>query len=70
MASKRHQRRRSCERKVAHATEEAAAIEAKRLRRKGCGLVRWYKCGFCPAWHVGHADKRTRQAISANFHRN
>lgn len=68
MSSLRHQRRRSCECKVRHDTESSAAIEAKRLRRRG-PFVRWYPCRFCGGWHVGRANRKTRQSVAANLRR-
>lgn len=68
MASLRRFRRRSCECKKRHATETAAAIEARRLRRKG-SFVRWYSCRFCGGWHVGRPDNQQRQSIAANLRR-
>ncbi len=49
MASKRHQRRRSCESKVRHSDEEAAARHARSL-----GVIYMpYPCPFCGGWHLG-----------------
>ena len=66
MASKRHQRRRGCEGKVAHATQ-GEAWQAARLLRKSQSGGTWaaYKCPFCGRFHVGRPTARQRQAIRA-----
>jgi hypothetical protein len=53
MASKRHIRRRSCERKVRHNDFEAALAHAKRQRAVHGEVVVPYPCHFCGGWHVG-----------------
>jgi hypothetical protein len=57
VASKRRLRRRSCESKVPHPTETAAAAHARSI---GSG---WYPCGN--HWHVGRPSKRQRQSYAA-----
>jgi hypothetical protein len=66
MASKRHQRRRGCEGKVAHATQGEAWQAACLLRKSQSGGT-WaaYKCPFCGRFHVGRPTARQRQAIRA-----
>lgn len=65
MPSKRRQRRRSCEGKVAHATEGEAWREAARLRwvHDG-GSWRAYRCARCGFFHVGRPNAQQRQAIN------
>lgn len=66
MASKRHQRRRSCERKKSYETKEHALAAAAGLRRAFFGGT-WsaYKCSFCGCWHVGRQSSRDIQAMRA-----
>lgn len=63
MASKRHQRRRGCERKHAYATRDEATRAAGQLRRAYLGGT-WaaYRCAFCGQYHVGRPNARQRQA--------
>lgn len=63
MASKRRLRRRSCEGKVQHKTEEAARKHAYSL--KSVGQYHGYKCNFCKCWHVGRPTKEAKQAYAA-----
>ena len=66
MASKRHQRRRGCEGKVAHATQ-GEAWRAAALLRKSFNGGTWavYRCPWCGRFHVGRPTARQRQAIRA-----
>lgn len=66
MASKRHQRRRSCEGKVAHATMQDAGIAAAKLRKSFLGGT-WsaYHCQWCGKYHVGRQNARDRRAMHA-----
>lgn len=66
MASRRRERRRSCESKVAHATYAIAAREAARLRWAHHGGT-WvaYRCRWCKLYHVGRQSARARQAMRA-----
>ena len=66
MASKRHQRRRSCESKVGHDTKEAALRAAAGLRKSFFGGS-WsvYRCEWCGRYHVGRPNARQRQAMNA-----
>lgn len=66
MASKRHLRRRACERKATHATREGAIIAAAKLRKSFNGGT-WaaYHCRWCGCWHVGRPTARQRQATRA-----
>lgn len=63
MSSKRRQRRRSCENKVRHLDEAAAAAHATSLRSA------WYRCSFCGAWHVGRRSRQLKAAIRARRER-
>jgi hypothetical protein len=58
MSSKRAQRWKACESKIAYATREAA-------RRRCFDRMGVYECGFCGAFHVGHVPKRVRQSRRA-----
>ena len=66
MASKRHQRRRSCESKVAYATKDEATRAAAGLRKSFFGGS-WsaYRCEWCGRYHVGRQNARQRQAMAA-----
>lgn len=73
MASKRAQRRRSCEGKIRHDTFEAAVAHAHSLRHKTgdrsyCAYPQGSRngCEFCGGWHVGRRPYR----LTAAFHRN
>ncbi len=61
MASKRHQRRRSCESKVRHPDEQSAQKHAHSLKEFSLA----YSCPFCHGWHVGRPDKKKRQSLAA-----
>lgn len=58
MASKRHMRRKSCERKVRHKTVHGALVAIRRTDDKpkhgNSNLMRPYACKFCGGWHNGH----------------
>lgn len=60
MASKRRLRRRSCSRKVRHATSASAqaAITALHARKGYQGRLDVYICRFCGAFHIGHGKHR------------
>jgi hypothetical protein len=62
MASKRRQRRKSCEGKAKHATEAAAVIQIQRSGERGLNP---YKCKHCSGWHVGHPPAHVRQGMAA-----
>lgn len=58
MSSKRHIRRRACERKKRHATQRAAIahlITQARAFGNTAGLEP-YHCRWCGGWHVGHPE--------------
>lgn len=58
MASKRRQRRRSCESKFRHETADAAWTEARRLTRLSGGRrYHAYRCRFCGGYHVGRPGR-------------
>ena len=58
MSSKRAVRRKSCEGKMRHATEDAAICAMKKTPSLGLAV---YRCPFCGSYHVGHMNKRQRQ---------
>lgn len=58
MASKRHQRRRSCENKLAHTDPNKALGIAKFMTARHKTTYRVYKCKFCGRWHVGRPSHR------------
>ncbi len=64
MASKRHQRRRSCQGKKHHPFMFNAITEAKRLRVRNPGDdYDAYACVCGNGFVVGHRTKRVRQQI-------
>jgi NOL1/NOP2/fmu family ribosome biogenesis protein len=65
MASKRRLRRKACEGKKKH-TREGVEIARGVMKKKGVRMV-IYKCRFCRMYHLGHPDKRTKQAIKAKY---
>ena len=62
MASKRHLRRKVCERKHKYATEEQARFQADRISREQGLPMNYYKCQWGNHWHIGHAPFRLRAA--------
>lgn len=55
MSSKRRLRRRTCERKVRHASEQDGLAALRSLRRSGDNdVMNVYHCRFCGGWHTGH----------------
>ncbi len=50
MASKRHFKRRSCQTKIKHTSEQSARRHTFYL---GKSLYHFYRCNFCGGWHVG-----------------
>lgn len=59
MASKRAQRRRSCQGKAAYPTLELAQRRAGHLYLKTGGeYIVPYQCPVCGQWHVGHKRRR------------
>lgn len=67
MASLRHQRRRACQRKVAHATEARARAAALDMdaRHPTTTPIGWFTCRFCGHWHIGHDPARVRAFVAA-----
>jgi ribosomal protein L32 len=66
MASKRRLRRRSCERKVGHLTQDQAVIAKKSMIRLGksqAATLYPYKCANCGKYHLGHLPKRVMEAV-------
>lgn len=63
MASKRRQRRKSCEGKIRFQDAQAAQ-RAATSHQHAFGL--WmvpYPCKFCGGYHIGHPPRKVRQAI-------
>lgn len=59
MASKRRLRRNQCGSKVRHASEHAAHLAIRTMRRQAGGAIGYlnaYMCPHCGGWHVGHAS--------------
>lgn len=57
MASKRHLRRKQCERKRRYDSEDAAWRAARSLRRaKAETNIEAYPCQHCRGYHVGHCS--------------
>lgn len=70
MASKRRQRRRSCEGKVSYATEAAASAACNAARKRDdkpdrVGHLAPYKCDFAHHWHIGHRNKGRKRSVIA-----
>jgi hypothetical protein len=42
--------------KRAYQSEDAARMVARRIERQDHVRMDAYRCGQCPAWHVGHAS--------------
>lgn len=61
LASKRRVRRKACEGKVGHETQDYALIALQRSYDNGIPM-NVYKCQFCPKWHVGHLSNRLKRA--------
>jgi len=58
MASKRAERRRSCERKARHVSAAKAWVQAALGMDKHPGThLHVYRCQFCGGYHVGHAPQ-------------
>lgn len=64
MASKRRDRRRSCEGKTRYVDETAAGAAAYAARKAGQHLG-YYRCQHCPGWHLGHRPKWIRKSIAS-----
>lgn len=66
MTSKRRQRRRECEGKQTHATEESAIAHVRSLRQRfDFSTYHHYRCGFCGKWHVGRMRGTNMQRVRA-----
>lgn len=68
MASKRAQRRRKqsvqCGDKAAYLNTTTAGAAANALRRDRDNQdIRFYKCQWCPAWHIGHTRRGKQMSI-------
>lgn len=63
MASKRRQRRKSCDGKVRYATENAAKSAAYQLAQLHGERMNAYKCQFCGGWHAGHTPAKVRRIV-------
>jgi hypothetical protein len=56
--------RRSCYRKIRHATEYAALKAMHSLEKRPAfdgQAMKVYECTFCDGWHVGHVQRRARK---------
>lgn len=60
MASKRHQRQKSCVGKRRYVSQQEAWRVVGRSRAQGYG-VEMYRCQFCGGWHVGHTRRLTER---------
>lgn len=56
-------RRRQCDGKMRHPSQEAAVIAAQRMSKKMRCLITAYWCKFCGHYHCGHAPFNVRQSI-------
>lgn len=66
MSSKRHLRRKKCERKIRFASAGAARDRARAIQRAGGYLLNVYPCEFCGGWHIGHPPARVEAATADN----
>lgn len=64
MSSKRRIRRRQCGHKRRYADAIAAGNVARYFRHQGQHLAP-YRCPWCGWWHIGHPNKRQKQAMKA-----
>lgn len=64
MSSKRHIRRKKCERKKQYADRAAAVSAGIRLVKMGGDWLRAYRCSFCSLWHLGHTPARIERAAA------
>jgi hypothetical protein len=58
MASRRCERRKSCEGKKRYGSVAEARSAAWRSRVKSGDHIAEYKCEFCCGWHIGHRSGR------------
>ena len=63
MASKRHQRWKSCERKLRYESLEQAKAVARMMSRDHHTEMHVYQCQFCKQWHVGRMPIDYRRAL-------
>ncbi len=64
MASKRHERRKGCERKKRYENEQHALADASAIFRRTGQPINVYRCRAGHI-HVGHIPAKVRQAIAA-----
>jgi len=59
MSSKRHLRRKACDGKVRHKTQQDAIYQIISLRKdnQNVKLLKPYRCKFCKKFHIGHKRK-------------
>lgn len=70
VSSKRHRRRKACERKKRYATQEEAAQAMRRSRADyGDNKLHTYGCRHCGKFHVGHWPKGVKQSYLARQER-
>lgn len=65
MSSKRRLRRRQCENKQTHTTEQEAWKHCDHLKIRFQQRWRPYKCRFCGKWHVGRPGRERMRKVSA-----
>jgi len=63
MSSKRNVRRKSCEGKVRHKTQEGAIIAARILWKLKSEYTRAYHCRLCRGFHTGHPPRWLQRII-------
>jgi hypothetical protein len=64
VASKRRERRRSCESKIRYETLESALAARWGTNRRLNERLGAYRCAFGDHFHLGHNPARVRQAIA------
>lgn len=64
MASKRNQRRKTCERKHRYSTMDAAAHAARRSsKRTNSWITPYGPCPHCGGYHIGHPNAQQRREL-------
>lgn len=62
MSSKRHIRRKKCERKKKFADRAAAVSAGIAVLKNGGDWLKAYKCSWCSCWHLGHTPAHIEKA--------
>lgn len=65
MSSKRQIRRRQCGHKRRYPDAATASAAANFLRRWTGERLTAYACPWCGQWHIGHPNRKQKQAMKA-----